>query len=285
MNETSRPDSLSRILVALDTSRASQSALETAAILAEAMQCELSGLFVEDSDLLAVASLPFANEVRVAGGAIRKLDAGDLEREIQSHVAAARSALQRVAVKRHLSWSFRSVRGNVRHEVTAAASSVDILCIGQHAERALRRSRPGGTVQRALHGQAPVLIANNLAHYMRGPIAVVYDGSAGAITCARLGAQIAQRTRNEFVILLHGAAADDGEAVRNSLTESAPQGPTPRIMAFDPCDPLSGPHSVYANELGLVICSVKPDQPTPAWLECLFDVVGCPLLLVPERPA
>ena len=282
MNETNRPGSLNRILVALDASRASQSALETAAILAEAMQWELSGLFVEDSDLLALASLPFSNEVRVAGGAIRKLDPSDLEREIQSHVAAARSALQRVAVKRHLSWSFRSVRGNVRHEVTAAASSVDILCIGQHAERALRRSRPGGTVRRALHGQAPVLIANNLTHYMRGPIAVVFDGSAGAMTCARLAAQIAQRTRNELVILLHGEAAGDTEAVHARLAEFAPQGPTPRFLAFDPCDPLSGPHSVYANELGLVICSVTPDQPTPAWLDCLFDVVGCPLLLVPE---
>ena len=48
---------LKRILVALDASEQSLTALETAATLAQAMQGELTGLFVEDAELLTLKAL------------------------------------------------------------------------------------------------------------------------------------------------------------------------------------------------------------------------------------
>lgn len=52
-----------RILVALDTSPSSQAALEAAVALAERLNAEVCGLFVEDVDLLRVAESPYAREI------------------------------------------------------------------------------------------------------------------------------------------------------------------------------------------------------------------------------
>ncbi|MGB7837261.1 MAG: universal stress protein, partial [Terrimicrobiaceae bacterium] len=52
-----------RILVALDASAHSRAALEAACELALGLDAELSGLFVEDINLLRLAQLPFASEI------------------------------------------------------------------------------------------------------------------------------------------------------------------------------------------------------------------------------
>ncbi|MFW5810637.1 MAG: universal stress protein, partial [Thermodesulfobacteriota bacterium] len=52
-----------RILVALDASPASLEGLKTAAELAERLNAELYGLFVEDIDLLRAVELPFVTEI------------------------------------------------------------------------------------------------------------------------------------------------------------------------------------------------------------------------------
>ena len=51
---------LARILVALDASASGRAALAGAAALAAELQAELLGLFVEDANLLRLASLPFS---------------------------------------------------------------------------------------------------------------------------------------------------------------------------------------------------------------------------------
>ena len=58
-----RGPSIRRILVALDASPSSLVALEEAAKLAAVWDAELAGVFVEDSELLRMAQLPFMQTV------------------------------------------------------------------------------------------------------------------------------------------------------------------------------------------------------------------------------
>ena len=64
MNESEPNLAIRRILIALDASTHSLAALHAAAEMAANMQAELIGLFVEDENLLHLAGLPFAQEVR-----------------------------------------------------------------------------------------------------------------------------------------------------------------------------------------------------------------------------
>ena len=74
MKEEARELVIRRILVALDASRHSLAALEAAAELAARLKAELVGLFVEDIDLLRLAGLPFAREIRYPSAIIQQLD-------------------------------------------------------------------------------------------------------------------------------------------------------------------------------------------------------------------
>ena len=64
MSERQEEDKIQRILVALDASTDSLAALDAAAKLAQCLQAELVGLFVEDVNLLYMAGLPFTRELR-----------------------------------------------------------------------------------------------------------------------------------------------------------------------------------------------------------------------------
>ena len=101
------------ILVALDTSAPSQAALESAASLAERLNADLEGIYVQDQDLLRLAQLPVGREVGLASARRRDLDPQGMERAWRVQAAHAKTALERVAKRHHLHSSFRIARGNV----------------------------------------------------------------------------------------------------------------------------------------------------------------------------
>ena len=76
-----------RVLVPLDASPESRALLELAADLAACFESSLTGLFIEDEDLLAFADLPFAREVSLSGASLRGLS----RQHIQSHYRAQAS--------------------------------------------------------------------------------------------------------------------------------------------------------------------------------------------------
>ncbi|HWP84365.1 MAG TPA: universal stress protein, partial [Terriglobia bacterium] len=119
-----------RILVALDASAHSLAALEEAASLAEAMEAELVGLFVEDTNLLRLASLPFARQLSYPSGAAEPLSGERLERELKVRAERARKALEAAAARRRRPWTFRAVRGQVVREILAAAMQADLILAG-----------------------------------------------------------------------------------------------------------------------------------------------------------
>lgn len=279
MTEKNSARSFHRILVALDRSRSSRSALEAAAMLAEALHSELHGLFVEDAELLAAANLPFAREVRSLGGGIGKLDPADVEKAFESEIAAARNAIEKAAMRRGLRWEFRSVRGNVHAEVGAAVTDVDILCIGRQGTNIRFGTTQGGTVQTALGGRAPVLIAGDLCTCLNGPIAVIFDPAG--LPCVRLGAEIARRSGQDLVILVRAASHDDISAAREAVTAQLPDRIRLSYLRVDPADPSTPPQTVQAGQFGLIMSASEPGESAPAWLEFMALAAECPLLLVP----
>lgn len=147
---TPDPSRESRVLVAVDASAASLLALELAADLAAALRASLTGLYVEEEDLLHVAGLPFARRVRAHSGELAPFSAGELEREWRALAGAAREALTRVAQARRLSWQFEVVRGRALQVVAEASRGVRLAGLGVCS----RGERRLGSVARAALGTA-----------------------------------------------------------------------------------------------------------------------------------
>ena len=164
-----------RILVALDASTHSLAALEAASALAEALKAELVGIFVEDINLLRLAGLPFAREVRYQSALDRPLDSPGMERELRVQAEQVRRALAGVAGRRQLRWSFRVVRGQVAAELLAAAQEADVLALGRASWSSSRRVRLGETARTVLAQASRAVLLLQHGHSICPPLIAVYD--------------------------------------------------------------------------------------------------------------
>lgn len=111
-----------RIVFALDVQLRRVEALETLAALAEQMQAELVGLFIEDIDLLHLAALPFAREVGYPSAARRDIDLTRMQRSLHAFANDLRRTCEAVMKDTPVTWSFRVARGSPAEQLIRAAT-------------------------------------------------------------------------------------------------------------------------------------------------------------------
>jgi nucleotide-binding universal stress UspA family protein len=180
---TSRDDEpderIRRILVALDASPHSLSALDAATELAAQLRAELQGLFVEDENLLRLAQLPFARETGSLSSRSRQMDRAYLERQLRAQAKRARRALERRAEVSRVAWSFRVARGLTAAELMTAASEADLTVMGKGGWQRPGR-RLGSTARQMLLQTERLTMFFERGAQLGLPVLVVYDGSPAA---------------------------------------------------------------------------------------------------------
>jgi hypothetical protein len=118
--------SIRRITVVQEAVQAART-LDAVAQAAAALEAELTGLFVEDVELLHFAGLPFAREIGAFSA--RALDVRTMERRLRSQAEEARRALAAAAEGKPLRWSFRVERGSVPARVRSALAEADLVVL------------------------------------------------------------------------------------------------------------------------------------------------------------
>jgi hypothetical protein len=116
----------------MDAASHSIDALTSAIALAGQLEAELTGLFIEDIDLLRSAQLPFAREIIADSGRERLLTSADIERSLRAWSAEMQNTLIKEARKAQIKYSFRTVRGR-RLEALMTESGVSDLLIFSRA--------------------------------------------------------------------------------------------------------------------------------------------------------
>jgi hypothetical protein len=114
-----------RIVAGFDWRERRNARLEALARLADELQAELIGLFVEDIGLLHLAALPFGREVGFPSAARRELDVKGLERAFEAQANELRRACEAVFATTTVSWSFRVARGEQADQLLSAAIEAD----------------------------------------------------------------------------------------------------------------------------------------------------------------
>lgn len=118
--------SIRRITVVQDSAQAIRE-LDAVAEAAAALEAELTGLFVEDVELLHFAGLPFAREIGVSS--VQALDVRTMERRLRYQAEEARRALAAAAEGKPLRWTFRIERGSLPAQVRSALSDADLVVL------------------------------------------------------------------------------------------------------------------------------------------------------------
>ena len=164
------------IAVAIDCSPHSKASLEAAAEMATRLKAELIGIFVEDINLLHMAGLPFAEEIRLYS--TEKLDTAQLERLLRHQAQQAREMLEHIAQPRTLRHTFRVLRGLVPEQVMQAALEADMLVLGRSGRSPSCRKGLGSTARSAIdEGSVNVMLMRPGVTAAEGPLLVLYDAS------------------------------------------------------------------------------------------------------------
>ena len=197
-----------RIAVALDDSMQSSQALQTAAELAASLQVELEGIFFEDINLIHLAELPFAREIRPASMTEETVSAQRMEQELRSQALQQQKKLELVAHEKGISCSFRIRRGQIRSELMAAVAEVDVLTLCRPARMSEKFKR--GTIGFPLSTVLPMQKANT-------SVSVIFGSAQNEKMALMVAVQLAGRLDVEIRVLVTG----DSDAEIDDLLREA----------------------------------------------------------------
>jgi nucleotide-binding universal stress UspA family protein len=192
------------ILVALDATGNSLAALDAAAELATLLDADLSGIFVEDADLLRLAGLPFARESGPGLPSRRVPDTASMERTLRRLADQARAATEKVLLRHELACGFTAARGRVLTEVLAAATGADVVAIGVGASAGAGRWRLGSTARGVLAQASCSILMLREGESLGAPVIALFEDTPGAERVLGTAADLARQGDGRLLILVSG---------------------------------------------------------------------------------
>ena len=288
MTDSDRIRSIRRILVALDASSHSLAAVEAAVELAARLEAELSGLFVEDVELLRLAECPGARELLYPSATEAPLSRATMESRLRAQSEQARKALGAAAERLRVRWTFRTVRGPVTPAILAAATEADLLAMGTVGWSFGPLIRMGSTATGVLTSGVPVLLISEerLPHDVR--LVVYYDGSAAARRSVMAAEQLAKPGTNGITVLLAAAKHERFSALRDEVTSLLKdKGIEVRYREVDPQDEMSLFHALKSEQPGSLVLGGRELLKKLRAMGPMQREIGMPLLLLdgPEPEA
>ncbi len=253
-----------RVLLALDSASDNRNALRTAVRLAARLRAELRGMFLEDTDLLRIAGLPFAEEILHWSARERSLGAGELERSLKALAARVRQELAQAALEADVRWSFRVERGPRMQLLLQAGDRYDLLLVGE------RRRSAAGLV-------APDRVRREPTVY------VVFTGTKSGKRALRAGAAMLQAHSAQLTVFVAGPdRAATRELHAEAIRRLEKEGLIARLVDCPADIPGESLPERLTGLCGIALIlpldSELPQQPQR--FQQLLERVNCPLLLV-----
>lgn len=124
-------DLVNKVVFTVNRDSYLQSTIELASAIALANQTGIHGLFVEDRDLIHMASYPFAQEISLVNAQSRVLDSQQLHCSFKARSRHFRQSLVRHAEHSSLPWSFSTARGQKINIALEKSVNAEFLIIGQ----------------------------------------------------------------------------------------------------------------------------------------------------------
>ncbi len=156
------------------------STLQTAANLAAELQIELSGLFIEDINLLRLSELSNAQEQTYIFGQ-RHFNLERLVKNLRYQAEQTRKMLVKVAEESQVPWSFQVVRGQFLTEIVTATHSADLVLFGQIQHPFIEYGPLNISIQKLVDDLNRNILLLEQGRNLPQPVIVFFDGSPQAI--------------------------------------------------------------------------------------------------------
>lgn len=266
MSTPINPIAVRRVAVALDASPNSLQGLMLAAGVAAALGAEIEGIFIEDSELLRLAGLPFLLEFRATTRGEGRLESERLERELRAAARQMRAHLERCANELGVGWSFRTWRGDIEAEILGAALDAEFFTLGRIGRFApLRRHAKVSATARPRVGLT---------------VGVLVDASDGATRALGTATTIASRDSDHLVLILPPGDPPTTALLREQvLARMGPLRDRTLILAPDHLDPATLAAIVSTSKVDLLVVDVANPMLERPSLWANLEQLDCPIVI------
>jgi nucleotide-binding universal stress UspA family protein len=244
-----------RVVVALNVLRHDIGMLELAAQLAARKQAQLIAVYVEETNLINLAELPFAIEVDRICASERKVDLPRLMRALRSNAEQIQQTLDRLNERLQIDVSFRTVRGHFVSAVLSEIEQIDVVF--------LSKSEPYRSNAR-----------KTTAIY---PIWVVFDGSRGAERALQVAVELAELTESSLLHVVLPAKTDaESEALRQLALKCCVRSTAVHFVTVYPLDVSNLLRSMRRTGCRLLVVKREDGDLSKA----ISEAAACPVVLI-----
>ncbi|MDF1518982.1 MAG: universal stress protein [Brevefilum sp.] len=216
MTDDIQPICVERILVSLDSSSHSFSALKAAVELAHHYNASLKGVFIHDSKLLNLANMPFLREVGEYTAITREISSDGITRGMVVQSRWITQTFHKLTNQTGLHGEFEILHGNIDQIIDQEAENCDLLVIGKSGTNPFRKRRLGSTAKMVIkEGKKPLLLVeenNQLGH----PIFVMFDNSPVGWVSLEAGRDLLNIGEN-LNILINEDSAEEYRSVQKKI--------------------------------------------------------------------
>jgi hypothetical protein len=186
--------------------------------LADLLELELLGLFLEEASLRDLASIPFARELRTLGGGWHPFDLERLSLEMELAARRGERMFTEAAKRLSARSQFTVVRGSTAETIESISQTGDIVMIIEPMSEAERATQPfSWLIEAAFRSAAAVMVVPPDVVRATGPVAAI--AAAPSDPSIATGAAIAAAAGEELAIVAaYDGAAD--ELPQGALAES-----------------------------------------------------------------
>jgi hypothetical protein len=214
------PHSFKRLVLGLQPS-AHDRTMQLAVELADLLHLDLLGLFLEDTSLRDLASIPFSREFRPLGGGWHTIDPDQLSRDFE---LAARSIERKFlgAAKRLLTgYQFELARGPMAETFASVSRNDDIVMIVEPQSPAERATQQfSWLLEAAFRSAAAVMLVPSQIARTKGPVVAI--ATSPDDPSIHEAAAIALTAKEELVIIEADGNEADDTRVRMVATDTGP---------------------------------------------------------------
>lgn len=268
-----------KVVLRMSGGSASPLILEVATRVARTFRGELRGLFIENEELLALAGLPFATEISLAGHRSRSLSLDVVRQEMDAASAAMEREFERLKQAARIPAHFEVIQGTAEEALQRVLQDTGILAIGEPL--ALATPDMFAKLVQEPTSLSGLVVVGCEARRARGPVLTVIDPACDVALLVDTAERIAGEEGEQVVIIV--AAGDDAEAKRleSEARAAIDAGTRYRFERIASVAPQSLAALVDSHQAGLVIaCVGGPVAEGGGGASRFACAIDCPLFLL-----
>jgi len=269
---------IDRIVVSLDATSEYRTAIDTAARLSARAKAPLHGVFVEDEDLLNLASLPFARQVTPSAGA-EPFTTESIELHLRAQAERARQELFAAAQRHRVKCTFEIVRGASELAVSGA-SERDLVVAGGLTRPIAGHFRVESRWWCSIGAAAGTfLLARHAWSAAGGVVMLLRDRGPATVRLLDVAAEMAE-TRGGILIVICPPAVAGSEGFEKWITDQVSEHSVRLQIEVAPAEPAALHRRIGELNCQLLAIEAGLAEGRPDRLREMVERFACDILVV-----